>query len=138
MSNVPYVPAPTDLVQVIPVLGNGAQAPETQLSQVSALGSGGGGGTVTRVVAGTGLAGGTITATGTISLAAIGASDLLGNTGTISAAPVAVTLGPTMQMVTGTLDAVALAGTVFTGTITTASLVGKTITVTGGVIVSVV
>lgn len=47
---------------------------------------------VSSVVAGTGLAGGTITSTGTISLATIAIGDLLANTGTAVAAPVATTL----------------------------------------------
>jgi hypothetical protein len=51
--------------------------------------TGGGAGTVTSIVAGSGLAGGTITTAGTISLGTIAAGDLLANTGTASAVPVA-------------------------------------------------
>lgn len=49
-------------------------------------------GTVSSVTAGTGLAGGTITTTGTFSLAPIAAGDLLANTTVSSAAPAANTL----------------------------------------------
>ena len=52
-------------------------------------GGGGGSGTVTSITAGTGLAGGTITVSGTISLASIADQRLLANTSGASAAPVA-------------------------------------------------
>ncbi len=51
-----------------------------------------GGGTVNSVAAGTGLAGGTITTTGTLSLAAIADKSVLGNTSGGTAAPAGVTL----------------------------------------------
>ncbi len=51
-----------------------------------------GAGTVTSVGAGTGLAGGTITSTGTISLATIAAGDVMANTTGGTAAPAGVTL----------------------------------------------
>jgi hypothetical protein len=51
-----------------------------------------GGGTVTSVAAGTGLAGGTITTTGTVSLATIADKSVLGNTSGGTAAPAGVTL----------------------------------------------
>ena len=58
-------------------------------------------GTVTSVVAGTGLAGGTITGSGTIALAAIGSLDLLANSTTASAVPTGVTLSSYLDAVLG-------------------------------------
>lgn len=52
-----------------------------------------GAGTVTSIVAGTGLSGGTITSTGTVALAAIAADNLLGNFTGGSAAPTAGAIG---------------------------------------------
>ena len=60
--------------------------------------SGGGGGTVTNIGTGTGLTGGPITTTGTISFASVSASTLLANISGISAAP-------TPQTLTAVLDA---------------------------------
>ena len=68
-------------------------------------------GTVTSVVAGAGLAGGTITTTGTVSLATQAATTLLGNYGTVSAVPSAVTVGSGLTLTTGgTLAATAGGG----------------------------
>jgi hypothetical protein len=66
---------------------------------------GSGGGTVSDVVAGAGLAGGTITTTGTVSLGAIAAGSLLGNAGTLSAVPGAVAVGSGITLSAGTLSA---------------------------------
>jgi hypothetical protein len=54
---------------------------------------GSGGGSVGSVVAGAGLAGGTITTTGTVSLGALAAGTLMGNAGTLTAVPGAITVG---------------------------------------------
>ena len=63
------------------------------------LTGGGGGGSVTSVVAGSLLSGGTITSTGTIGLAAVAAGTFIANTGTSSAVPAAVTLSAYMDAV---------------------------------------
>jgi hypothetical protein len=72
---------------------------------VGALGytPGAGGGSLASVTAGAGLSGGTITTTGTISLASIAASSLLGNSGTLSATPGAIALGGGVSISGGTL-----------------------------------
>jgi hypothetical protein len=62
------------------------------LVNTSAGSSGEGTGTVTSVVAGAGLAGGNITTSGTVSLAAIADKSVLGNTSGSAAIPVATTL----------------------------------------------
>ena len=54
---------------------------------------GSGSGTVSSVVAGAGLAGGTISSTGTVSLGALAAGSLFGNAGTLSAVPGAISVG---------------------------------------------
>lgn len=76
----------------------------------------GGSGTVTNVVAGPGLSGGTITSTGTISLTSIAAGDLLANTGTTAATPVATTLTALIDNVLGATqgDILYRSGTVWT------------------------
>lgn len=84
-------------------LTGGVLAAQWHAGTVAAIGTGitvsagtlqavGFGGTVTQVVAGTGLAGGTITNAGTVSLAAIANHDVLANTSGGSAAPVATTV----------------------------------------------
>lgn len=63
-------------------------------------------GTVTRIIAGTGLAGGTITNAGTVSLAARGASSLMGNPAVGTAVPSDVTIGNNLTLTAGgTLNA---------------------------------
>jgi len=54
---------------------------------------GSGTGTVSSVVAGAGLAGGTISTAGTVSLGALAAGSLMGNAGTLSAVPAAIAVG---------------------------------------------
>lgn len=56
-------------------------------------GGGGGSGTVTNIATGTGLTGGPITTTGTISFASIAADNLLANSTSSSAPPVATSIG---------------------------------------------
>jgi hypothetical protein len=65
----------------------------------------GGGGTsgITSIVFGAGLSGGTITTSGTVGLAAIAAGDLLANTGTVSAVPIATPIGAGLQTSGGTV-----------------------------------
>lgn len=62
---------------------------------------GGGGGTVTNVGSGTGLTGGPITTTGTLSLATIPTGDLLANISGIDAAPIPTSLSDLMDDVLG-------------------------------------
>lgn len=87
------------------------------------MGSTGGGGTVTEVVAGPGLDGGTITATGTVSLGTIAANAILGNDGTIGAVPSGMIVGAGMTLAAGTIVAdwnVGVVGTLDTGLTLTA------------------
>lgn len=65
----------------------------------------GSGGSVTSVVAGAGLAGGTITNSGTVSLGTIAAGDLLGNSGSVAAVPTGVAIGANLTLSAGTLSA---------------------------------
>lgn len=71
-------------------------------------------GFVTSIIAGTGLAGGTITTAGTVSLATIAANSLLGNPGTATAAPSsAIAIGSGLTLSTaGTLSSTAGGGSV--------------------------
>jgi hypothetical protein len=62
---------------------------------------GGGTGTVTSIVAGTGLSGGTITTTGTIALATIPTLDVMANTTGGTAAPAGVTLSALLDAAIG-------------------------------------
>lgn len=55
---------------------------------------GSGGGTVSAVVAGAGLVGGTISTSGTVSLSPLAAGSLMGNAGTLAAVPGSVAIGP--------------------------------------------
>ncbi len=72
-----------------------------------------GGGTVTKIVAGTGLAGGTIVSIGTISLGTIAASSLMGNSTTVGAVPGAIAIGAGITLsVGGTLSAAGSGGSV--------------------------
>lgn len=67
-------------------------------------------GTVTQIVAGAGLSGGTITSAGTVSLGTIAASSLMGNAGTAGAVPGAITIDPSLSLnVGGTLALGAIA-----------------------------
>ena len=115
-------------------------------------GGGGGSGTVTLVTAGTGLAGGNITTTGTIAIAAsgvgtpqlassavtyaklqnAGASVLLGNPTGGPAAPTEITLGTGLGFSAGSLVATGGTGTV-TSILTGAGLTGGPITGSGTV-----
>ena len=79
-----------------------AAGPLTWYSVVSAVGGGGGGsGTVTSITAGTGLSGGTVTTTGTFSLATIPTLDVLANTTGGTAAPAGVTLSALIDAAIG-------------------------------------
>jgi hypothetical protein len=60
-------------------------------------------GTVTSIIAGTGLSGGTITTSGTVALAAIANGSFLGNTSGSSAAPTAQTVGAGLSFASGSL-----------------------------------
>jgi hypothetical protein len=62
---------------------------------------GSGGGTVSNLVAGAGLAGGTITTAGTVSLGALPAGSLMGNAGTLAAVPGAIAVGAGVTLSTG-------------------------------------
>jgi hypothetical protein len=64
-----------------------------------------GSGTVTSVGTGSGLAGGPITGSGTISLASLAATSLLGNPTGSSAAPQSIGLGANLSIVSGNLTA---------------------------------
>lgn len=78
-------------------------------------------GTVTSVATGTGLDGGTITTTGTISLAAISDGTILGNDSGVSAAPGEITIGSGLTMSGGTLSATGGSGTVTTVSVASAN-----------------
>jgi hypothetical protein len=91
---------------------------------------GAGAGTVTQVVAGAGLAGGTITATGTLSLGTIAASSLFGNAGTVAAVPGAVAIGSGLSLAAGGTLTATSSGTV-TQVVAGAGLSGGTITAAG-------
>lgn len=83
------------------------------LSASGTLTASGSGGTVTQVIAGSGLAGGTITTTGTISLGTIAAGDILGNPGTAAAVPSGVAIGSGLSLSSsGTLTASGSGGSV--------------------------
>ncbi len=82
-------------------------------------------------MAGSGLAGGTITTTGTVSLGTQAASSLLGNPGTAVAVPSAVVIGSGLSLATnGTLTATGSGGSV-TSVVAGGGLSGGTITSTG-------
>lgn len=86
-----------------------------------------GGGSVTSIIAAGGLAGGTITTAGTVSIAAIAASSLFGNSGTASAVPAAIAIGSHLGFATGTLDATGFVSSIVAG----GGLAGGTITSAG-------
>lgn len=86
---------------------------------------------VSSVVAGAGLAGGTITSTGTLSLGTIAAGDLMGNSGTVGAVPGGVAIGANLTLASGTLSA--SAGSGVTSVATGAGLTGGPITAGGTV-----
>jgi hypothetical protein len=76
----------------------------TAADVTAALGFTPGTGGVASVVAGPGLAGGTITTTGSISLAALAPGSLLGNAGAATAVPAAIAIGPGITLsASGTL-----------------------------------
>jgi hypothetical protein len=81
--------------------GTSGQFLQTQGSSANPQWAAGNSGTVTSVAAGTGLAGGTITSTGTLSLASIANNNLLANTSGSSAAPVATGLGALIDSAVG-------------------------------------
>lgn len=83
-------------------------------SQPGSSGGGGGSGTVTKIVAGPGLAGGTITAAGTLSIATMAASTLLGNPTAGTAVPTAVAIGANLTLTAGgTLNATGISAASF-------------------------
>jgi hypothetical protein len=88
---------------------------------------------VTQIVAGAGLAGGTITSTGTVSLATIAASSLMGNAAGSSAVPGAVAIGSGLSLSAGgTLTATGAIGTIVTANGLTANgTLGGTLTANG-------
>jgi hypothetical protein len=91
----------------------------------------GGGGGITSVVAGAGLAGGTITTTGTVSLAPITAGNLVGNPGATSAVPSGITVGSGLTLssagtlaLSATLSGETLSAPTITGAATNAGTLG--------------
>lgn len=87
---------------------------------------------VSTVVAGTGLAGGTITGTGTISLGTIAAGELFGNAGTVAGIPTGVTLGAGLTLSPdGTISATGTTGVTDVVVAGSAFLNAGTITNTG-------
>ena len=90
-------------------------------------------GTVTQVIAGAGLAGGTISTTGTLSLGTIAAGGFLVNPGTAAAVPTAGSFGTGLTLTSGgVLQAATGSGTV-TQIVAGAGLAGGTITAAGTV-----
>lgn len=84
------------------------------------------------VVAGSGLVGGTITSSGTISLDAIAAGELFGNAGTVTAVPAGIAIGTGLSLSTaGTLSSTISPG--ITQLVAGTGLSGGTITGTGTV-----
>jgi hypothetical protein len=75
--------------------------PSGQQITITAAGGGTGDGSVTSVGTGTGLTGGPITVSGTVSLASIANNDLLANVSGISAAPVPTTLSALIDSAIG-------------------------------------
>jgi hypothetical protein len=65
---------------------------------------GSGGGTVNSVVAGAGLAGGTISTSGTVSLGTLAPGSLMGNSGPLAAVPGAIAVGSGVTLAAGTLS----------------------------------
>jgi len=109
---------------VVQVLGSGLALTNGTLSATSP------GGSVTSIVAGAGLAGGTITNSGTLSLATETAGTLLGNAGTVAAVPGAIAIGSNLSLsASGTLSATG-SGSV-TSIVAGAGLNGGTITAAG-------
>jgi hypothetical protein len=96
------------------------------------VGPSGAAGGVSNVATGTGLTGGPITNTGTISLATRGGSSLMGNPGTAAATPSDITIGSGLTLSTGgTLTATGTGGTVTNIATTGAGISGGPITTTG-------
>lgn len=98
---------------------------------VFAIGGTGGAGGITQLVAGAGLAGGTISSTGTISLGTIAADSLLGNAGTVGAVPTAIVIGAGLTVAAGTIAATGGATQWNAGTVTA---VGNGLEINGGTI----
>ena len=93
-----------------------------------------GSGTVTSVIAGAGLAGGTITGTGTISLGTISATSLFGNPTGSSAVPEAIAIGTNLSLSGTTLNAAGGSGSVTS--VTLAGINGISITGTNPITTS--
>lgn len=93
-----------------------------------------GAGTVEEIVAGTGLAGGTITNSGTISLGTIAAGELFGNAGTVGAVPTGIAVGAGLSLSPGgTISATGTTGVTSVVIAASAFLNAGTITGTGTV-----
>ena len=102
------------------------------LSAAGTLSSTGLGGTVTKVDTGTGLTGGPVTTTGTVSLATRTASTLMGNPGTVAATPSDIAIGSGLSLSTaGTLSSTGLGGTVTQVATSGAGISGGPITTAG-------
>lgn len=86
---------------------------------------------VSTVVAGTGLAGGTITASGTLSLAQIAPISILMNPGTANAAPTPIALSSNFSVAGGTLQLAGLGTGTMTNLVVGGGLDGGTITASG-------
>ena len=93
-----------------------------------------GGGSTTTIVAGSGLSGGTITTSGTISLAAIAAASLSGNSGTVAAVPAAIAIGSNITLASGTLSASNPGTGTVTNIATGAGLSGGPVTTSGTIL----
>jgi hypothetical protein len=92
----------------------------------------GGSGTVTDIATGTGLTGGPITNSGTVSFASIGASEILGNPSATSAPPIPLAIGSGLSLSAGgTLSASGSGGTVTDVATSGAGISGGPITTTG-------
>ena len=96
----------------------------------------GGTGTVTNIATSGLVTGGTITTTGTISLSAIAAGNLVGNAGTVSAVPAAIPLGSHLTFSSGTLDATGYGTGTVTSVVGGTGTTGGTITTTGSISVA--
>jgi hypothetical protein len=114
--------APGTSGQVLQSGGTGANPAWASLSGL---------GTVTQIVAGAGLAGGTITSTGTLSLGTIAATTLMGNSGTVGAVAGGIPLGAGLSFVSGSLVATSSGSGTVTQIVAGAGLAGGTISASG-------